>query len=152
MSLDLFDRRLLDLLQRDAGLTNAQLGERIGLSASQVSRRRERLESDGVIRGYRADVDGAALGQNVTVFIHVTLAAHSSGNSRKLRDLVLTTPQILEAHAMTGETDYMFRVCVAGLAELASFVNERLLSHPAIARVRSEIVLETLKDERIWPT
>lgn len=150
MDLDAFDFKLLEALQRDSARPNAELGALVGLSASQISRRRERLEKAGVIRAYRADVDGAKLGYQLTVFIHVTLAAHSAGNAKKLRDLVLTTPQIQEAHAMTGETDYLFRVAVAGLAELAAFVNERLLAHPAIARVRSEIVLETLKDQRIW--
>lgn len=151
MDLDQFDRRLLAALQTDAARSNAELGEIVGLSASQISRRRERLENTGVIRRYRAEIDPSAIGGAVTVFVHVTLASHSAGNARKLRDLINTTPEILEAHAMTGETDYQFRVAVAGLSELAAFVNERLLSHPAIARVRSEIVLETLKDERVWP-
>ena len=148
--MDSFDFKLLDALQRNAARSNAELGEWVGLSASQISRRRDRLEKSGVIRAYRADVDHTKIGYQITVFIHVTLRAHSAGNSKKLRDLVLTTPQIHEAHAMTGETDYLFRVAVGGLAELAVFVNERLLAHPAIARVRSEIVLETLKDERVW--
>ena len=151
MDIDVFDRRLLAALQSDAARSNADLGAIVGLSASQISRRRERLESAGVIRRYRAEIDPAALGGAITVFVHITLASHSAGNARKLRDLVSATPEILEAHAMTGETDYQFRVAVAGLSELAAFVNERLLCHPAIARVRSEIVLETLKDERVWP-
>jgi len=151
MKLDSFDRRLLKALQQDASLGNAELGRIAGLSASQISRRRERLEKAGVIRRYRAEIDPAMLGGSVVVFVRVTLASHSAANARKLRDLVNTTPEILEAHAMTGDTDYLFRVAVPGLAELAAFVNERLLAHPAIARVNSEIVLETMKDERVWP-
>lgn len=148
MELDTFDFRLLDALQRNASRTNAELGSVVGLSASQISRRRERLESAGVINGYRADLNAAKLGFAVTVFIHVTLAAHSAGNSELLRNLILATPEIQEAHAMTGETDYLLRVAIKGLVELSTFVNETLLPHQAVARVRSEIVLETIKDER----
>ncbi|MDJ1160202.1 Lrp/AsnC family transcriptional regulator [Chelatococcus sp. SYSU_G07232] len=146
IDLDGFDWRLLAALQDDASLTNAALAERIGLSASQVSRRRQRLEAAGVIRGYRADLDAPRLGLGVTVFIHVALNAHSRDNARRLRDLVHLTPAILEAHALTGEADYLMKVMVGDLRELSQLVNDVLLPHEAIARLRSEIVLETLKD------
>lgn len=150
MDIDSFDWKLLDALQRDSSRTNAELGELVGLSASQISRRRDRLEAAGVIRGYRADLDGEKLGFGVTVFIHVTLAAHSAGNAELLRKLFRATPEIQEAHAMTGETDYLLRVAIRSLPDLSAFVNETLLPHPAVARVRSEIVLETIRDERVW--
>lgn len=151
IELDHFDWRLLDVLQGDASLTNAALAERIGLSASQVSRRRLRLELAGIIRGYRADLDAPRLGLSVTVFIHVALNAHSRDNARRLRDLVRLTPAVLEAHALTGEADYLLKVVVADLRELSALVNDVLLPHEAIARLRSEIVLETLKDASNLP-
>lgn len=151
MNLDSFDLRILDALQRDAARTNAEIGSKIGLSASQVSRRRVRLEEEGIIRRYRAELDGARLGFTLTVFIHVSLATHSRDNARRLRDLVRLTPAIQEAHALTGQADYLFKVAVAGLKELSDFVNEVLLPHEAVERVRSEIVLETLKDTHEWP-
>jgi DNA-binding Lrp family transcriptional regulator len=149
--LDNFDLRILDALQRDASRANAEIGAKIGLSASQVSRRRMRLEEEGIIRRYRAELDGARLGFTLTVFIHVSLATHSRDNARRLRDLVRLTPAIQEAHALTGQADYLFKVAVAGLKELSDFMNEVLLPHEAVERVRSEIVLETLKDTREWP-
>ena len=149
MNLDTFDFKLLAALQKDAARSNAVLGSLVGLSASQISRRRERLEAAGIIRGYHASLDAAALGFAVTVFVHVTLAAHSAGNSELLRKLIIATPEIQEAHAMTGETDYLLRVSIKGLADLSAFVNDRLLPHKAVARVRSEIVLETIKDQRL---
>ena len=133
MDIDSFDYKILDELQRDASRTNAEIGSRIGLSASQVSRRRARL------------------GFTLTVFIHVSLATHSRDNARRLRDLVRLTPAIQEAHALTGAADYLFKVAVAGLKELSELVNEVLLPHEAVERVRSEIALETLKDTREWP-
>jgi DNA-binding Lrp family transcriptional regulator len=149
--IDAFDLRILDALQRDGALTNAALGEMVALSASQVSRRRQRLEEEGLIRRYRAELDGPRLGYTLTVFIHVSLSTHTRENARRFRDLVRLTPAIQEAHALTGEADYLLRAVVPGLRELSGLVNEVLLPHESIERVRSEIVLETLKDARELP-
>jgi DNA-binding Lrp family transcriptional regulator len=145
VTLDTFDWKLVSALQDDASLTNAALAERVGLSASQVSRRRQRLEQDGVIRGYRALLEPAAVGLGMTVFVHVALETHTRGNAQRFRDLVRLTPAVIEAHALTGEADYLIKLVVADLKELAALVNEVLLPHESVARVRSEIVLETLK-------
>lgn len=145
-SLDQFDWRIVAALQDDASLTNATLAERIGLSASQISRRRQRLEETGVIKGYRALIDPGAVGLGVTVFIHVALDTHSRDNARRFRDLVRMTPAVLEAHALTGEADYLIKLVVRDLKELSALVNEIFLPHESVARVRSEIVLETLKE------
>ncbi|MCX7323263.1 MAG: Lrp/AsnC family transcriptional regulator [Hyphomicrobiales bacterium] len=143
--LDAFDWRLIAALQDDASLTNASLSDRIGLSASQISRRRQRLEQSGVIGGYRALIDPTAVGLGVTVFIHVALDTHSRDNARRFRDLVRMTPAVLEAHALTGEADYLIKLAVGDLKELSTLVNDVFLPHESVARVRSEIVLETLK-------
>ncbi len=148
---DDFDLRLLDALQHDGALTNAELAERIGLSPSQASRRRQRLEERGDIRGYHAMLDARRLGFGVTVFIRVTLATHSPHNSRRFRDLVSLTPAIREAHTLTGDADYLLKVSVHGLADLSTLVNDVLLPHESVERVRSEIVLETLKETGVLP-
>jgi DNA-binding Lrp family transcriptional regulator len=149
--LDALDWKLLAALQDNASLTNAALSEMIGLSASQVSRRRARLEEDGVITGYRALLSPTAIGLGVTVFIHVALDTHSRDNARRFRDLVRLTPSILEAHALTGEADYLLKVAVATLQDLSRLVNDILLPHDSVARVRSEIALETLKEPGALP-
>ncbi|SEG76450.1 transcriptional regulator, AsnC family [Bosea lathyri] len=150
-NLDAFDWRLLDALQQDASLTNGALADKVGLSASQVSRRRQRLEQDGAIRGYRAVIEPSAVGLGVIVFIHVALDTHSRDNARRFRDLVRLTPAILEAHALTGEADYLLKVAVGDLKELSRLVNEILMPHESVARVRSEIALETLKEPGLLP-
>jgi len=149
--LDAFDWRLLDALQQDASLTNGALAEKVGLSASQISRRRQRLEQAGTIRGYRALIEPSAIGLGVTVFIHVALDTHSRDNARRFRDLVRLTPAILEAHALTGEADYLLKVAVGDLKDLSRFVNEILMPHESVARVRSEIALDTLKEPGLLP-
>ena len=88
VAVDDFDLRLLACLQEDGRLTNAQVGERVGLSASQCSRRRMALEQAGVIRGYEARLAADALGFGVTALIQVTLSRHSGDGARRFRDLV----------------------------------------------------------------
>lgn len=149
--LDRLDLRLLEALQADARLTNQQLGERIGLSASQCSRRRAALEAAGLIRGYRAELDAAALGLHVLAFIQVTLKAHSGDNARRFRDLLARVDAIQEAYALTGDTDYLLKAIVPDLAGLSRLVNEVLLAHESVARLRSSIVLDHLKDRSRLP-
>jgi DNA-binding Lrp family transcriptional regulator len=149
--LDQFDTRLLTFLQDDAGLTNQQLGERIGLSASQVSRRRQRLEQAGVIRRYRADLDAGAVGFSVIAYVGVALQAHSRQNARRFRELVRALPEVQEAHALTGDVDYMLKVAVTDLPALSRFINDELLPHDSVRNVRSSIAMETLKDDNRLP-
>jgi DNA-binding Lrp family transcriptional regulator len=150
-TLDPLDIRLLAALQEDGAATNAALAERLGLSASQMSRRRQRLEEEGVLTRYRAVIAPEAVGLLVTAFIHVALDAHSRDNARRFRDLVRMTPQVLEAHSLTGEADYLLKVVASDLRQLSALINEALLPHDSVARVRSEIVLETLKADAPLP-
>jgi len=145
VELDSFDLRLLAALQRDGRLTNQQAGEQIGLSASQCSRRRGALEAAGVIQGYRADLRPEALGLRILVFIQITLSAHSGDNAQRFRELVGRLEEVQEAYAMTGDTDYLLKAIVPELKDLATLVNDILLPHESVARVRSSIVLEKLK-------
>jgi DNA-binding Lrp family transcriptional regulator len=146
VNLDPFDLKLLAALQADAGATNAQLSDRIGLSASQISRRRQMLEETGIIQRYTALLDRERLGLSVLVFIHVTMATHSPDNAGRFRQLVLDRPEILEAYALTGDSDYVLKVVVASLKELADLVNDVLLPHQSIDRLRSEVILDVLKE------
>lgn len=151
VELDGFDLRLLVALQEEARLTNQQLGERIGLSASQCSRRRGALEAAGLIRGYRAELAAEPLGLQVLAFIQVTLSAHSGENSRRFRAFLDSVEEVQEAYALTGDTDYLLKACVADLNALSRLVNEVLLAHDSVARLRSSIVLERLKQSARLP-
>ena len=143
--MDGFDLKLLRALQADARLTNQQLADAAGVSASQCSRRRAALEEAGIIRGYRAVLDGPKLGFGLLVFIQVTLNTHSRDNARHFRDLVAGVPAIQECHALTGDADYLLKVVLPGLPELAGMVNDILLPHDSVAHVRSSIVFDSLK-------
>lgn len=145
IDVDGFDLKLLAALQDDGRLTNQQLADLAGLSASQCSRRRMRLEQDGVISGYRADLNSEALGFNVIAFIHITLATHSPDNAEKFRALVLRTADIQEAYALTGDADYLLKAVLRDLKSLSDVVNNVLMPHQSVAHVRSSIVLDRLK-------
>lgn len=142
---------MLAALQDNGRLTNQEIGERIGLSPSQCSRRRVALETAGLIRGYRAELAAEALGFRLLVFINVTLAAHSGDNARGFRELVAGVDEVQEAYAMTGDTDYLLKVVVADLKDLSALVNDVLLPHQTVARVRSSIVLDRLKETSRLP-
>jgi DNA-binding Lrp family transcriptional regulator len=149
--LDAFDLRLLAALQENGRLTNQELGERIGLSASQCSRRRAGLEDAGLIRGYRADLAAELIGFRLLVFVQVTLATHSGDNAEKFRKLVARLDEVQEAYATTGDTDYLLKVVVADLKDLSVLVDEVLLPHESVARVRSSIVLDRIKETASLP-
>jgi DNA-binding Lrp family transcriptional regulator len=149
--LDAFDLRLLAALQEEGRLTNQELAERVGLSASQCSRRRAALETAGIVRGYRAELAAEALGFPLVAFIEVTLAAHSGDNAQKFRRLVADLDEVQEAHAVTGDNDYLLKAVLADLKSLSRLINEVLLPHQSVARVRSSIVLDRLKETRRLP-
>lgn len=151
VALDSFDLKLLGLLQGNSALTNHEIGAEIGLSSSQVSRRRQRLEQERVIRGYRAALDPDALGLTVTAFVGVTLGAHSRENARKFRLMVMAMPEVQEAHTLTGDVDYMLKIVVSDLKALSRVINDELLPHEAVQNVRSSIAMETLRDDNLLP-
>jgi DNA-binding Lrp family transcriptional regulator len=149
--IDAFDRKLLAALQADARLTNQQLADMVGLSASQCSRRRAALEAAGIITGYRAALDALSLGHTLLVFIQVTLNTHSRDNARHFRELVAGLAPVQECYALTGDSDYLLKVLLPGLPALAELVNEVLLPHESVAHLRSSIVFETLKASNLIP-
>lgn len=148
---DAFDLKMLAALQDDGRLTNQQLADAVGLSASQCSRRRMRLEEAKVIAGYHADLSAEALGFGVIAFIQVTLATHSPDNARKFRTLVARVDEIQEAYSLTGDADYVLKAVLRDLKGLSELVNNTLMPHQSVAHVRSSIVLDRLKETTRLP-
>lgn len=151
MTLDATDRTLLSLLQNDAQITAADLGERLNLSPSQAARRRQRLGAEGYITGYRATLDPARLGLGVQAFIQITMAAHTAENAADFIAMTRRRPDIVGAWTLTGEADYLLRVYCADLSALNVLVQNVLLPHPAVARVHSQIVMERIKRDAPLP-
>jgi len=152
MMLDEIDKRLLDALQKDAHLTAHQLAETLNLSASQVGRRRQKLEATGVIRNYTAHLDPRRLGLAVQGFVQVHLGTHGPEHSASFARLIANRAEIVSAWTMTGDADYLLRVYCEDLPALNRLIHEVLLHHKAVARVHSQIVMDQLKRDGPLPT
>lgn len=151
MILDHTDEKLLARLQRDAQATTQDLAEDLGLSASQIGRRKQRLEAEGYITHYAARLDPAKLGLTVQSFVQVQLGTHGAENAISFARLARTRPEIVSAWTMTGEADYLLRVWTRDLSALNRLIHDVLLAHPAVARVQSQIVMDQLKSDAPLP-
>jgi DNA-binding Lrp family transcriptional regulator len=145
------DRALLRAIQRDATLTAEALGQMLNLSPSQAGRRRARLEAAGVVRATIARLDPAALGLGVQAFVQLEMATHQPARARALLQLLEAEPRVASVWTLTGEADYLLRVWCADLAALSDLIHRVLLPHDAVARVRSQIVLDQPKRDGPLP-
>ena len=150
--LDPTDSRLLALLQVNAMATAQDLGAALNLSPSQAARRRQRLEAEGFVTGYAAKVDPARIGLSVQAFVQVQMSSHGPDQARAFGTLIATLPEVISAWTLTGEADYLLRVWCVDLPGLNRLIHERLLPHPAVARVQSQIVMDQLKSDAPLPT
>ncbi len=150
-SLDPKDIKLLARLQRNGQIPAQDLAEELGMSASQISRRRQRLEAEGYILGTPCRLNPERLGLTVQAFIQVETRAQSNGTHQAIKRLVASTPEIVAAWTLTGEADYIFRVYCSDLAALNRLVQDVILPHDSIGRVHSQIVMDQVKDDTALP-
>ncbi len=144
-TLDRTDIRMLELLQRDGRLSHVELADRVGLSPTPCTRRVRRLEQQGIIRGYAAILDPKRIGQNVLAYVQIKLERHTDDVIERFRRTLEERPEVVSAHAMTGEMDFLLEVVVPDLDALGRFTLHQLLKLPGVRDVRSSLVLETLK-------
>jgi Lrp/AsnC family transcriptional regulator, leucine-responsive regulatory protein len=151
ITVDRYDLRLLDELQRDGHATNSTLGEKIHLSTSQVSRRVQRLQEAGVIDHYAAILDPAAVGLHVVAFTQVTLDRQGANSGDKFEREVAKLPQVLECFSLAGEADYILRIVTPDLASFSEFMNKHLLRLSGVTNVTSSVALRKVKQTHILP-
>ncbi len=149
--LDRIDLLLLAELQRGGRLTNAELAERVNLSASATLRRVQRLEREHVIAGYRAEVDPERVGLGLQAFVRVQLSRHDSEAIAAFTDCVNRWDEVVACHALTGDMDYLLHVVVRDLEHFSRFLLDHLLSQAGVADVNSSFVLRTVKAFRGLP-
>jgi DNA-binding Lrp family transcriptional regulator len=149
-SLDATDLRILEELQNDARLTNVELAARIGLSPSPCLARVRAMEASGVIRGYVTLVDAAAVGCAVTAFVDVTLHDRRPATHESFEAAMRALPQVLEAHRIGGDVDYLLRVAVPDVAAFETFLGA-LDAVTGVGRVRSRFALRPVKSETALP-
>lgn len=146
--LDRLDRRILRELARDGRLSNIALAGRVGLSPSACLRRVQELERTGVIKGYRAVLDRAALQAGFTAYIAVGLAIHTKAAQTAFEQAMQASPEVRECHNVTGTVEYLLRVEVADLPAYKAFHTEVLGTLDPVRSLTSYIVLDSPKDER----
>jgi Lrp/AsnC family leucine-responsive transcriptional regulator len=143
--LDRIDLRMLAVLQSEGRITNAELAERVSLSASACLRRLQRLESDKIITGYAAQVDPQAVGLGLQAFVRVQLTKHESAAIEGFVERVNGWDEVVACHALTGDMDYLLHVHVADLQDFSRFLLDHLLNAAGVADVNSSFVLRTVK-------
>ncbi len=149
--LDKYDVALLTALQQDASATHQQLGERIHLSPSQVSRRITRMQAAGIIQRTVALLDPARIGLGVRAISYVTLSRHGDDEGAAFEREIATFPEVLECFAVTGESDYILQIVAASLADLSESVLRRLTRIKGVHSIRSNIVLQSIKSSTELP-
>jgi Lrp/AsnC family transcriptional regulator, leucine-responsive regulatory protein len=138
------DRSILAVLEEHGRISNADLAARVGLSPSPCLRRVRRLEETGVIRGYRALIDPAAVGRGLRVFVGVRLMRHARADVVAFEHAVVRLREVVYSHHVTGNYDYLLQVEVADLPAYEDFHANRLASLPGVGAVNSYVTMKTI--------
>lgn len=149
--LDDIDRRIIAELQADARLTNIELADRVGLSASPCLRRVRRLAEEGVINGYRAVLHRNRVGLGLTVFLAVKIDRHGNDRALDFERTVTAMSEVVGCHLVAGEADYFLEVVVADMERYQQFLVGKLLELPIVRDVRSSIAIQSLKADAPLP-
>jgi len=136
------DRAILEQLAQDARITNQQLAERVGVAPSTALARLRSLRDRGVIRGFHAEVDLAALGRPLQALIAVQLTVHTREQIDAFTDAVRQLPGVLMVFHLTGVTDYLVWVAATDPQDLREFVVDHLATHPSVAHAETSLIYE----------
>jgi len=148
--MDAIDRHILDLLQTDATLSIAEIGQRVGLSQTPCWKRIQRLEADGVIERRVALLNQESLGFGLTVFVSIETNDHSQEWLTRFAETVSEMPNVLEFYRMAGDVDYMLRVVVADMTAYDQFY-KRLIAAVPLKNVTSRFAMERVKATTVLP-
>jgi len=148
--MDAIDRKILSLLQQDASLSVAEIGNRVGLSSTPCWKRIQRLEADGVIQKRVALVDQDKIGLGVTVFVSIETGDHSQEWLARFAETVGSMPEVMEFYRMAGDVDYMLRVVVTDIQGYDAFY-KRLIGSVPLKNVTSRFAMEKIKSTTALP-
>lgn len=146
MNLDHVDLKILSLLQEDGRMSNQELAERVFLSPSSCLRRVRLLEENGVIARYSAVLDTATLGLEVDAFVQVTMRRDVERWHENFSAFLKAWPEVVGSYIITGEANYLLRVRARSLKHFSAFILEKLYKTDGVLDIRSNIVLQTIKD------
>lgn len=144
--MDDMDRKILRELATDSSLSNQELAKRVNLSPSPCLRRVRALEDAGVIRGYVALIDGAAVGRAFTAYVEVRLERQSEAFSQRFEAAIAARPEVIDCAFVTGEFDYLLKISVADLADFHRFLTQALTRIEGVANTRTIIPVKHIKE------
>lgn len=147
--IDDFDLKILTLLEANGRLTNQELSDLVGLSASQCSRRRINLEQANLILGYHARLAPDAVGLSMIGLIEVRLINHTTEYVTSFHRMVEEESAIVDAWKTTGDADYLLKVAVADLASLSALISQLVAGHRSVAHIKTAVVLDRLKENGV---
>ncbi len=144
--LDTIDVRILLCLQQDGRISNQELAEKVALSPSACLRRLRLLEEQGVILGYRPVLDAEKLGVELEALVHVSMRQNEDGWHERFVEQVNGWPEVVKAWIVTGNSNYVLKVQARNLKHFSEFIVSRLNRTNGVTDIRSEIVLQTIKN------
>jgi Lrp/AsnC family transcriptional regulator len=148
--MDAIDRKILAVVQEDASLSVAEIGQRVGLSSTPCWKRLQRLEADGVITRRVALIDPEKIGLGITVFVSIETGDHSQDWLKKFAETVSAMPEVMEFYRMAGDVDYMLRVAVHDMPDYDRFYKKLIATVP-LKNVTSRFAMERIKSTTALP-
>jgi len=152
VALDRIDRRILEELQGNARISNLELADKVGLSASPCLRRVRQLEDEGLIKGYHTQLNASALGLKLVALVQVSMDRHTPDRFEQFETAIKTWPQVLECILITGQSaDYQLKVIVKDMEEYQDFLLNKLTRIPGVSDVHSSFVLRQVVSTTALP-
>ncbi|MDX2305637.1 MAG: Lrp/AsnC family transcriptional regulator [Microscillaceae bacterium] len=151
IKIDNTDRKILQILQTNAKITNAQLSKDIGLSPAPTLERVKKLENLGIIKSYHAVLDTSKVGLGVTTFVQVFLASHKKSVLDAFVEKILKIDNVIECHHITGSCDFLLKVISADIQSYQRLVLEEISEIEEISNMQSMVILSTFKDKKVLP-
>lgn len=151
LKLDEIDRRILDILQSNAKITNAQLSKEIGLSPAPTLERVKKLENSGIIKSYHAMLDTDKIGLGVYTFVMVTLKGHNKKNIDHFLNEINMIPEVIECHHITGSGDFVLKVIAKDITSYQHLMLEKVSEIEVVDSLQSMVILSTFKNSKVMP-
>lgn len=151
IKIDATDRKILEILQANSNITNAQLAKEIGLSPAPTLERVNKLEISGVIKSYHAVIDPASVGLGVSTFVMASLKGHNKDNIEKFITAIKKINEIVECHHLTGAADFILKIVCEDIAAYQQLMLERVSNIDVVDSLQSMVILSTFKDSKSLP-
>ena len=151
LKLDKIDRKILDILQSNAKITNAQLSKEIGLSPAPTLERVKKLENSGIIKSYHAKLDTDKIGMGVSTFVYATLKGHNKSNIEIFMEAINKIEEVIECHHVTGSGDFVLKVIAKDIASYQQLMLEKVSDISVVDNLQSMVILSTFKDSKVLP-